>query len=78
MSYSIMNMGKSTKGQAKASLGTLSKMEQNREMVNANNKQQKKSNTLSGVGSGAMIGATVGGPWGAAIGAVVGGLAGSL
>ncbi|NRA62489.1 MAG: bacteriocin [Psychrobium sp.] len=78
MSYSIMDMGNSTKKQAKQSLDTLSKLEQNREQINAQNKQKKKGNQLSGMASGAMIGTQIMPGWGTAIGAAVGFLAGSF
>jgi len=81
MSYSILDMGRSTKAQAQGSLNTLAKLEQNRDMTNKGLKQQKKTNQLSGAASGAAIGAQMGssaGPYGIAIGAAVGFLAGSL
>lgn len=81
MSYSIMDMGRSTKSQSTRSLNTLADLEQNREITNNNIDQQKKSNQMSGAASGAMIGATYGssaGPVGIAVGAAIGYLAGSL
>ncbi|WKD24736.1 hypothetical protein NDQ71_06610 [Pseudoalteromonas sp. KG3] len=81
MSYSIMQAGQSTKSKATGSLKTLSDLEQNRDMTNANLKQQKKNAQISGAGTGAMVGATYGasaGPWGIAIGAAIGYAAGSL
>jgi hypothetical protein len=78
MSYSIMDMGQSTKSQATGSLNTLADMEQNREIANDQIDAQKKQAQMSGVASGAMIGFSVGGPVGAAIGGSVGFLAGSL
>jgi uncharacterized protein YcfJ len=78
MSYSIMDMGNSTKAQSKGSLKTLADMEQNREITNNGIKQQKKSNQMSGTASGAMIGLSIGGPYGAAIGGAIGFIGGSL
>lgn len=78
MSYSIMDMGRSTKSQATNSLNTLADMEQNREIANDQIDAQKKQAQMSGVASGAMVGFTVGGPVGAGIGAGIGLLAGSL
>ena len=81
MSYSIMDMGKSTKSQSKQSLNTLADLEQNREATNGQIDSQKKQSQMGGAASGAMIGASYGtsaGPWGVAIGAAVGYLAGSL
>lgn len=78
MSYSIMDMGNSTKGQSKGSLNTLVEMEKNREIANDATEQQKKTSQMSGVASGAMIGFTMGGPVGAGVGAVIGLTAGSL
>lgn len=78
MSYSIMDIGRSTKSQATNSLATLADMEQNREIANDQIDAQKKGSQMSGTASGAMIGMSVGGPMGAAIGGAVGFLAGSL
>jgi uncharacterized protein YcfJ len=78
MSYSIMDMGNSTKAQSKGSLKTLADMEQNREMTNDSLKQQKKGNQMSGAATGATMGFMVGGPYGAAIGGAIGLIGGSL
>ena len=78
MAYSIMDMGNSTKSQSKQSLKTLADMEQNREMVNDQNKQQKKNGQMSSAASGAIIGTQIMPGWGTAIGIVVGYLGGSL
>jgi uncharacterized membrane protein len=78
MSYSIMDMGNSTKAQSKGSLKTLADMEQNREMTNNSLKQQKKGNQMSGAASGAMIGTMIMPGWGTAIGGAIGLIGGSL
>ena len=78
MSYSIMDMGRSTKSQSKQSLNTLADMEQNREIANDQIDAQKKSSQMSGVATGAMVGFSMGGPMGAAVGGFVGLLGGSL
>jgi hypothetical protein len=78
MSYSIMDMGKSTKFQSRKSLTTLADLEKNREITNNRIDSQKKSSQISGVASGAMIGTQILPGWGTLIGAGVGLLAGSL
>lgn len=82
MSYSILDMGNSTKGQSQKSLKTLADMEQNREITNDQIASQKKGNQMSGAATGAMMGyvmaGSAGGPMGMAIGAGIGLLAGSL
>ncbi|MEC4724251.1 hypothetical protein HWQ46_01650 [Shewanella sp. D64] len=78
MSYSIMNMGNSTKSQAQNSLKTLADMESKRDTQNTQIKQTKKNAQMSGAASGAMMGTMIMPGWGTAIGAAVGFLAGSL
>jgi len=82
MSYSIMDMGRSTKSQSKQSLKTLADLEQNRDTTNNQIDAQKKQSQMSGAATGAMMGyvmaGSAGGPMGAAIGAGIGLLAGSL
>jgi uncharacterized membrane protein len=78
MSYSIMDMGNSTKSQSKQSLTTLADLEQSREITNNQIDSQKKSSQMTGAASGAIIGTQVLPGWGTAIGAGIGLLAGSL
>ncbi len=78
MSYSIMDIGRSTKAQSKQSLKTLADMEQNREIANDQIDSQKKQSQMSGVATGATMGFMIGGPVGAGIGGAIGLLGGSL
>jgi len=82
MSYSIMDMGRSTKSQATNSLNTLADMEQSREIANDQIDAQKKQSQMGGATTGAMMGyvmaGSAGGPMGMAIGAGIGLLAVSL
>lgn len=78
MSYSIMDMGRSTKSQATNSLNTLADMEQSREIANDQIDAQKKQSQMGGAATGATMGFMMGGHVGAGIGGAIGLLAGSL
>lgn len=84
MSYGIVRNG--TVGSHKASLnntlGSVARMEKQREdtynMAKAGMKKDQKNSIMSGVGAGASMGFMMGGPIGGVIGAGIGGLAGGL
>ena len=61
MSYSIMDMGRSTKKQSQGSLKTLADMEQKREITNDQIASQKKTTQMGGAASGAAMAASVSG-----------------
>jgi hypothetical protein len=75
---SLLDLKSSMQGEAIQGIGQSEQMEQERKMLNEQNKAQAKTQTMSAVGTGAAIGTTILPGWGTAIGAGVGFLADAL